>query len=942
MKRFLQYCLFILIFATPNLLAQFYETGQDPASIKWRQITSPHFRIIYPSEISRDAQHLANTLEYVYGPMAKSLKHEPRNISILLHNRSLKSNAYVVWAPKRMEIYTTPPQDMYPQLWTEQIALHELRHVVQIDKLNSSFGHILSLIFGEQGVGSLAGMVPQWFFEGDAVYTETAFSTTGRGRMPSFEMRLRAITLEKNTQYSYPKTLLGSYRDFVPDYYEYGYQMVSYGRIKYGNLIWEKPLRNVARAPFIASPFTLSMIHNMGHTKRSFYLEAFDSLKIKWNIQNDSVHPEKYISLNTNPKKYYTTLRFPQYLDNSHTLAFKSNIDDIDRFIVIDSLGNEKRLFTPGSFDRTCISYAAGKLVWCEYQYDLRWEEQNFYAIRMLDIQSGKTKEISKRSRYFAPAIDSSGKYVAAIEIDISNRCAIVILNADNGTILSKKLFGYDTVLQLPSWNKSSTSIIFTAVLASGKGIFQYNIHSNTLKAVIEPSLNDVSFPIYYKNYILYKADYSGIDNIYAIDTLTKNIWCITNAKYGASDPTVSPDGKILLFADYSVKGYNVAKLIIDTNSWIELPRVKNYSLQLSNTIAKQENFVLKHENIPQDTFIDRSYKRFPHLLHFHSWSPFYYNYDFTSVNNPLLFPGITFLTQNTLGSSTGSIALAYKNRLVSLNTKYTMSGLYPVIEFNTESNTFSDAFYTRIYQPLNFKKNKYFRTFIPILHTRLSNSSRFNDKSTKTPHFNYLRYQLYFSNYLKYSYRDIKPRFGQVIDISFLHNAFNSSVKNSTFIADINLYLPGIGRHHTFALRGAWQTQYGKSIVYNTLQVSRTIHFQDFFFDKISCFAADYFMPLFYPDLNFRSWFYIKRVQANLFFELNNFNKIYYNGNYYGYKPIMYKPIRYKQIAGIDVTADYHLLNFIFPFNTGIRLEYFPLSDNYFAQVLFRIALNP
>ncbi|MEZ4996199.1 MAG: hypothetical protein R2758_01535 [Bacteroidales bacterium] len=33
--------------------AQYYETGQDPASFRWLQIRTPNFRVIYPDDFGR-------------------------------------------------------------------------------------------------------------------------------------------------------------------------------------------------------------------------------------------------------------------------------------------------------------------------------------------------------------------------------------------------------------------------------------------------------------------------------------------------------------------------------------------------------------------------------------------------------------------------------------------------------------------------------------------------------------------------------------------------------------------------------------------------------------------------------------------------------------------------------------------------------------------------
>src|SRR5680860_1761902 len=134
MNRLLFIVLFIGIVKIVN--GQYFQTGQDPASIKWRQINTPNFQLIYPDYYELQAQKLGYILEKVYKYGSYSLNHSPEKISVILHTQTVKSNGLVAWAPKRAEFYTTPHQDIYPQDWLEQLALHEFRHVVQVDKLN--------------------------------------------------------------------------------------------------------------------------------------------------------------------------------------------------------------------------------------------------------------------------------------------------------------------------------------------------------------------------------------------------------------------------------------------------------------------------------------------------------------------------------------------------------------------------------------------------------------------------------------------------------------------------------------------------------------------------------------------------------------------------------------------------------------------------------------
>jgi len=67
----------ILIISRPAS-SQYYLIGTDPGSVKWRQINTPEFRVIYPVSFEGKAQYIANALEYNYVPGSRTLFRFPQ------------------------------------------------------------------------------------------------------------------------------------------------------------------------------------------------------------------------------------------------------------------------------------------------------------------------------------------------------------------------------------------------------------------------------------------------------------------------------------------------------------------------------------------------------------------------------------------------------------------------------------------------------------------------------------------------------------------------------------------------------------------------------------------------------------------------------------------------------------------------------------------------
>ncbi|HRX12442.1 MAG TPA: hypothetical protein P5210_12365, partial [Draconibacterium sp.] len=366
--------LFILFIGFLNVSkAQYFQTGQDPASLKWRQINTENFQIVYPDYYENQAQKLAVVMEKVYLAGGKSLEYKPKKISIILHTQTVKSNGLVAWAPKRVELYTIPHQGIYAQNWIEQLAIHEFRHVVQIDKVNSELPKILKALFGEQGTALFFGVyVPWWFIEGDAVVMETALSNSGRGRYPSFLMEHKALAVEKGN-YKYDKAYNDSYKNYVPNHYQLGYYMVGVSREKYGVDLWNSVLERVGKKPLSINPFNKMLIQKTGLNKVQLYDTIFNELKNKWIEEDQNFKPIEFEVISP-ANKTYSNYRYNHWLNDSTVISYKTSLNETASFVKINLNGEEKKIITPGIIFDESVNCNGEWMVWSEQVADARWE----------------------------------------------------------------------------------------------------------------------------------------------------------------------------------------------------------------------------------------------------------------------------------------------------------------------------------------------------------------------------------------------------------------------------------------------------------------------------------------------------------------------------------------------------------------------------------------
>ncbi|MEO9211031.1 MAG: hypothetical protein ABI208_08030, partial [Ginsengibacter sp.] len=222
-----------------NLFAQI---GNDPSSIKWKQINTPLSRVIFPAGMDSAATRITNVIQFINGPTSRTIGSKTKKINIVLQNQTTTSNGYVALAPFKSEFYISPNQNSFELgsvPWIDLLTAHEYRHVQQFNNFDVGLTKFVHTIFGQEAQSFMSSTaIPDWFFEGDAVYNETNLSRQGRGSLPFFYNGFRAIWQERK-DYNWMKLRNGSLKDDVPNYYPLGFLLVAYGREKYGDEFWK-------------------------------------------------------------------------------------------------------------------------------------------------------------------------------------------------------------------------------------------------------------------------------------------------------------------------------------------------------------------------------------------------------------------------------------------------------------------------------------------------------------------------------------------------------------------------------------------------------------------------------------------------------------------------------------------------------------------------------
>ena len=962
MKKVLSACLFLLPLISA---AQYYSTGQDPASLHWRQIKTPAFRLIYPESFGNSSQYFANILNLLPDAETKTLHSKVPRIPVILHTQSAQSNGVTVWAPKRIELYPCPPQTLYPEEWLEQLSIHEYRHAVQISKLNRGFTKALYCIFGEQATGAVLGLfIPPWFMEGDAVCTETALTNSGRGRTYAFENILRAQLLEKKI-YRYDKAVLGSYRTFIPDQYELGYPLVAETRKVYGPQVWNTPLDRSAKLPFMVVPFSSGIHHETGLTKTKLYRKMLEDLQTEWRKQDDSTRLTGYAPVTRRNPRNFSNYQNPILLNDTLVVSQKQSMDDPDRLVSVNRrTGREKNLLTLGPSSEESLSTGGNYAAWTEFRSHPRWQNKSYSVIRIYDAGARKAFNLTHRSRYFAPALSPDGSRVAAVFLDPENRCSIDILEVPGGRLLRRNTLARNQMALLPNWSPDGKELVMTVLTEKGKTLAAMDPESGRLTGYLPSGFTEIFGTSYFHDHhIFFSADYSGIENLYALDTLTGRVFQVTSARFSATDPDFTSSMDTLVYSDYTSDGMMIVQAPIDTAAWIPLEQVKNYNTGLADTLAAQEKLNLQDTILKKNlyrlysdslsvpgsdpagsiAFPTRKYSKILNLFNPHSWAPASFD-----LNNLTLHPGVMVLMQNALSTTFASAGFDYNvnEETGKFFANLSYQGLYPVfdlsfsignragytiiepdheqVRFTWQELNFSAA----VSIPWDFSTGKYYRTLSPSFGTSLIqvNHLASTPENFTSGLIESLDYRLSFAQYFRQAVRDIYPRWGQALNFTFRNTPFSKNNLGSILETDLTLYFPGLFRHHSLWMYGGYQYLYEPSV--SNYRFADLINYPRGYSDlrnqSVYSLMFNYMLPLFSPDWSVGSVLYFKRFKLNLFFDYaEGFNQ---------------DALNVYQSAGAELTTDVHLLRFLYPFELGLRTIYLPRTNSWEFQFLYAI----
>lgn len=974
----------ILIMATSvPAFSQYFSLGADPTNVKWREIKGEHYDVIYPEQNDSLARRYLYLFEAARDRNMAGAHIEPQHVPLILHPYDVRPKSTVAWAPKRVDIFTTPGyQPYYPQNWDQQIALHEGRHLTQMSHYLQGFYKVMSYIGGEQAIVIGVGLNPRGSaLEGDAVMNETEFSNSGRGRSGDFLMYYRAAfhaqDFRRETDWRF-----GSYTRYAPDKQSYGYMLNYMGRYMSGNYYtsgdimqqycwWWWRILDVSRYAYrYATGMTQKEIWNNGQ-----------GLLYNW-WEEDFAKRAPYSHVDT-----LTSERNRQYIEYTNTLpngeggafATKNGKHQASHLVEIDSLGIEhyRKTFSPTT--SKVVTDGTGHYYFSEIIPDPRWELKSFSILREYDKATNRYRNITRRTRYFNPMLSPDGKNLVAVENmpESGSDSKIVVVDKQTGktlqTIAGPKGWHITEVAQYQDKYYALT------IIDDGIGISRYC--DGEWKIVVEPQPSLMrDFSITESGDLLFVSDLNGVNNAYLVklhEGSDYELLQLTSAQFGTLRPTIVGDE--MYFSDYEHRGYNPVKTPLDSLFYRPVTFQDKYVDRIIDSVARQSARMSPKWTEEQDSILlaqvdslpSKKYNKLFHGFHIHSWLPLYANIDkimalsledITTVASL----GAMVMSQNELGTLESILGYSYRKGFHAGHLKLTYSGLYPVFETSLDVNerkrtfttfdvdpggsiepgsylpikytvdTTSAAavdFKTRVYLPLNFSRSGWDVGVVPDVEYAISND-KVGTYGEPLRNSQSLMLKLVYYQLLAEPTARLTPRFGWGLNFNYMTSLGRHDNLGSLLYSNLYGYFPGINDVQGLKLSWSWQKQmhdYPYAYIKNLASCARgydTPILTDF-----HKFTLDYSIPFYgcFDGLT-TFFFYLQRVILIPFADLAiNTSEIAISKK----GQILEKGDIIQYSAGSKLMVDLHLFRFGFSLKFGLQYAYTGENRNTFKFVL-------
>lgn len=539
------------------------------ASLEWKVLVTPHFRVHYHDGLEQLAGKAAAIAEDVHNRYSRILNWQPEErTNIILTDEIGLANGFATPVPdNRQGIFVTPPVN--PDTledhggWLEAVITHEYVHTLHLDKargfplaMRSILGRWPSFIPFSVFPNAFQ---PRWLTEGIATYYETDKGRgIGRGQSSMFSMMMR-LEVEKGVK---PYRQVNQYTVEWPS----GAIPYLYGVHFYDFMVETKGDQSIARLVEDYSndgiPFRLNA--NMSSVFGKDITRVWNDYQV---YLNGRYRPEieKLKSSGLVEGKRLTTHGYNTGMSqvlNGNVYYIRSDNTRRPSLMVL-------RKGEQGPDHITDIHFAASfdlhdKSGILLSQPEVCGNARLYYDLYRVNPGSGWTTRLTRCGQYHAASWHPDGNAIMAARIH-KGKSSLVRLNGEGKKPEVLWQAGDDAVIGQLDWSPDGQRVVASVWRPeNGWDLEEFSVSDKrwtrlTSKTVIEMS------PRYSADgrTILFAADYDGVYNLYRYDG--GKVAKLTNVLGGAFSPAIDATDGTVYYTGYHSGGNDIYRLADST-----------------------------------------------------------------------------------------------------------------------------------------------------------------------------------------------------------------------------------------------------------------------------------------------------------------------------------------------------------------------------------------
>ncbi|MDZ7772737.1 MAG: hypothetical protein U5K31_08375 [Balneolaceae bacterium] len=410
--------------------AQFYPVEYRPPNQAWQELSTNHFRIVYPAGSDSAALATGRLLEAQYGEVRSLVGGELHNFPVVLRGYNDRSNGFVTSLHFRSEIDLAPAagKTINPRSgsWLEAVVPHELVHALQYSNLGGFTLPSIVGFFAPDLGRSFHGAIPSGINEGIAVHHESTgvLPGGGRGGYAWFTGPYRALHGGEAAWSMGQMVQTSSYTRPYNRHYIGGGIFTSWLHQEFGEDITRRALDFYVRFPFLGYGWALR------HTTGFWPSRLHNRFEEAWNDTLSSTPSSTGATAHTTPEilpglTYRgISARQPQWANDSTLVFHLSSYNSRSGFYQYRlSSGDMTRLTTTGSvsdyhFD---LSPDAKQLIFAVHRPSARYDNAFRADLALWEKDAGRHRFLSRNLGLFSPVFAENDIY-ALQNIDSSTR----------------------------------------------------------------------------------------------------------------------------------------------------------------------------------------------------------------------------------------------------------------------------------------------------------------------------------------------------------------------------------------------------------------------------------------------------------------------------------------------------------------------------------------